>query len=1000
MKMSINSTWRLATTMLLLLFSLVTFAQDRTVQGTVVDENGDPLPGVAVLVKGTTKGGTTDFDGKFKISLADGEDVLVVSYIGYMAQEVPVGNAATIDVFMEVDAEQLEEVVVIGYGSVKKEDATGSVQAIKASDFNQGAITSPQELLNGKVAGVQMTNSGGAPGAGSTIRIRGGSSLSASNDPLIVIDGVPIDNEGVTGMQNPLNTVNPNDIETFTVLKDASATAIYGSRASNGVIIITTKKGSSGKLKIDYSGNVSVATVPKKIDVLNANEFSDVLKQRYPNQAAVTDLLGSNTTDWQDEVYSNAISTDHNVAVGGSIADVVPFRASVGYTYNDGILETSHMDRTTVALNLTPSLLDDHLKVNVNAKYMNVQNTFADNGAIGSALRYDPTQQAKDPSSEYDRFGGYHAWLDAGTGDPITIATANPRALLDQKSNTSGVNRFVGNAQLDYKFHFLPELKANLNLGYDYSKSDGKTLVPTNAAFMYASGGQYSPYKQEKKNELLDFTLQYVKDLESIDSRLDVMVGYSWQHFWREEYSYTNNYNDDQTPPQQPEKIFRTESYIVSFFGRLNYTFKDRYLLTATVRQDGTSRFSPETRFGLFPALAFAWNIKKEGFLSTSDAVSTLKLRAGWGITGQQNIGNGDYPYLNTYTASQNTADYEFYLPDGTPYYSTTMRPGGYDKNIKWEETTTYNLGLDYGFLDDKITGSIDVYQRYTTDLLNVIPVPAGSNLTNQLLTNVGDLENKGIEFSVNYKAISTTDFHWDLGYNVTYNENKITKLTQVNDPNYKGVFTGGIAGGTGNTIQIHSEGYPASSFFVYEQVYDNNGKPLEGVYVDQNQDGLINDDDKVRKEDPAPNVYMGITSKMTYKNWDFSFAGRWNFGNYVYNNVASNSAYYTGMYTTTGGGYLSNLNSDIKNTGFENPQYFSDYYLQNASFFRLDNIMLGYNFNNIKNGAISMRVYGTVNNVFVVTPYKGLDPEISGGIDNDVYPRPRTFLVGVNVGF
>ncbi|OHX68401.1 SusC/RagA family TonB-linked outer membrane protein [Flammeovirga pacifica] len=998
--MSINSTKQFAATMLLLLFSLVTFAQERAISGTVVDENGDTLPGVAVLVKGTTKGGTTDFDGKFKVTLADGEDVLVVSYIGYKSQEIVVGTSTNIDVAMEVDAEQLEEVVVIGYGSVKKEDATGSVQAITASDFNQGAITSPQDLLNGKVAGVQMTSSGGAPGAGSTIRIRGGSSLSASNDPLIVIDGVPIDNEGVSGMQNPLNTVNPNDIETFTVLKDASATAIYGSRASNGVILITTKKGSSGKLKIDYAGNVSVATVPKTVDVLNTNQFKDMVNKRYPGQTNVTDLIGTNDTDWQNEVLGSAVSTDHNVSVSGSVKDVLPFRASVGYTYNDGILNTSHLDRTTASLGLTPKLLDDHLSINVNAKFMNVKNQFADNGAIGSALGYDPTQQPKDPADVYKRFDGYHTWIDQGTNNPITIASANPVALLEQKDNSATVNRFIGNAQFDYKFHFLPELKANLNLGYDYSNSDGRTLVPPTAAFAFATQGDYSPYKQTKKNELLDFTLQYTKDLTSIDSRIDIMGGYSWQHFWREEYSYSNNFANDQDPPRQPERTFRTESYIVSFFGRLNYTFKDRYLFTATVRNDGTSRFSPDTRWGLFPALAFAWNMKKEGFLANSDVVSGLKLRLGYGITGQQNINNGDYPYLPTYTSSQNTADYEFYLPDGTPYYSTTLRPSGYDANIKWEETTTYNIGVDYGFLNDKITGTVDFYQRYTKDLLNVIPVPAGSNLTNQLLTNVGDLENKGVEFSINYKAISTSDLHWDLGFNVTYNENKITKLTQVNDPGYKGVFTGGIAGGTGNTIQIHSEGYPASSFFVYEQVYDANGNPLEGVYVDQNQDGLINDDDKVRKEDPAPNVYMGITSKMTYKNWDFSFAGRWNFGNYVYNNVASNNGYLNGIYTSTGGGYLSNRHADILTTGFNDAQYFSDYYVQNASFFRLDNIMLGYNFTNLKNGALNLRVYGTVNNVFVVTPYKGLDPEISGGIDNDVYPRPRTFLVGVNVGF
>lgn len=998
MKMSINTTWRYATTMLLLLFSIVTFAQERTVSGKVVDENGDPLPGVAVLVKGTTKGGTTNFDGEYKITLAEGENILVVSYIGYKPQEITVGSQSKIDVSLEVDSEQLDEVVVIGYGSVKKEDATGSVQAITADDFNQGAITSPQEQLQGKVAGVSVITAGGAPGAGATIRIRGGSSLSASNDPLIVIDGVPVDNEGITGMQNPLSAINPADIESFTVLKDASATAIYGSRASNGVILITTKKGTSGKMKIDYSGNVSVATVPKTIDVYNADEFKQVIRGRWGEGSRAESYLGNQNTNWSDQIFSSAVSTDHNVSVGGAaFEDKLPYRVSVGYTWNDGILNTSHMDRTTANINLSPKFFDDHLSVNLSVKGMYIKNRFADTGAIGAANAFDPTQSVKSDEARFDKFGGYFTWLDS-EGNPIPIAPANPLALIEQKKDESTAKRSIGNLQLDYKFHFLPDLKANLNVGYDYSDSEGSTYVGTDAAFIGGQAGQDNRYTQNKRNELLDFYLQYSKDLSSIDSRIDVMAGYSWQHFWREEF----NRSAPVSGVNAQEKLFRTENYLVSFFGRLNYTFKDRYMLTATVRNDGTSRFSPDTRWGLFPALAFAWNAKKESFLANSDVVSTMKLRLGYGVTGQQNIGSGDYPYLPVYTASINNNAYaEFYTKDAdgnwVATHSPTLRPEGYDANIKWEETTTYNLGVDFGFKDDRFTGSIDAYYRKTTDLLNTIPVPAGSNLVDQLLTNVGDLENKGIELALNTKIINNGDWFWDFGFNVTYNENKITKLTQVDDPSYKGVLTGGIAGGTGNTIQIHSVGHSASSFYIWDQVYGQNGRPLDGVYVDRDNDGQITEDDKYQYKDPAPDVMVGFTTKAAYKNWDFSMAGRMNFGNYVYNNIASGAST-TGTFTDVG--YTANQPTSLNNTMFTQPQYFSNYFVENASFFRLDNIMLGYNFNNVKAGDMNVRVYTTVNNLFVITDYSGLDPEISGGIDNNVYPRPRTFLLGVNVNF
>ncbi|WP_205959807.1 SusC/RagA family TonB-linked outer membrane protein [Flammeovirga aprica] len=990
--MSINSTWRYATVMLLVMFSLVTFAQERSVSGKVVDENGDPLPGVAVLVKGTTKGGTTNFDGEYKITLSEGETTLSVSYIGYKTQDIVVGNQSIIDFQMEVDAEQLDEVVVIGYGSVKKEDATGSIETVNANDFNQGAITSPQDLLNGKVAGVNITTTGGAPGAGSTIRIRGGSSLSASNDPLIVIDGVPIDSEGVAGMQNPLNSVNPNDIETFTVLKDASATAIYGSRASNGVIIITTKKGSKGKIKIDYTGNVSYAVPNGKIDVLGGSEYSALAKQLYPN---ISDQVGTASTDWQREVIKGAVSTDHNVSVAGTAADKLPYRVSVGYTNQNGILETSNLERFTGNISLTPKFFDDHLSVNLNLKGMLVKNRFADNGAIGEAVSFDPTRPVKD-GSPWDY--GHFTWLDA-SGNPIVLATQNPVARLEYTNNTSDVRRSIGNMQLDYKLHFFPDLKANLNVGYDYSWSDGSNIQQDSLKATFPDKGFRSTFDQEKRTELLDFTLQYVKDIASIESKVDVMLGYSWQHFYRKGSDFATN--GDGTIEKTPFTPYSTESYLVSFFGRLNYTFKDRYLLTVTVRNDGTSRFSPDTRWGLFPAFALAWNIKKESFLDTSDKVSTLKLRLGYGLTGQQNINQGDYPYLPLYTQSTTTADVQVGTnPDGSPIYSQTYRPNGYDANIKWETTATYNAGIDFGFLDDRFTGSLDGYIRYTSDLLNVTPVPAGSNLNNQVLANIGNLENRGFEFNFNAKVINNSKLNWNVGFNLTYNQNKITKLQASDDPSYDGVYTGGIAGGTGLNIQVHSVGYPSNSFFVLEQVYDNSGKPIEGVFVDRNGDGQITEGDRYRFQDPAADVFMGFNTNLAWKQWDFSLNGRVRFNNYVYNNVNSVNGV---LDRVNQNGTWNNVTRDALETGFVTGttlQKYSNYYVQNATFLRLDNLMLGYNFKEVAQGAINLRVYTTVNNLAVFTNYKGLDPEVDGGIDNNVYPRPTTFLLGVNLGF
>ena len=971
-----------------IIISTTGYSQVKTISGKVTDAgNGEMLPGVSVVVKGTTKGTATNFDGDYKIDV-EANQTLIFSFIGYTSQEIVVGSENVLNVKLALSVESLEEVVVIGYGQVKKEDATGSVTAISSDDFNVTAMTSPIGLVSGKIAGVQITTGGGAPGEGATIRIRGGSSLSASNDPLIVVDGVPVDNDGVSGMRSPLSTIHPSDIETFTVLKDASATAIYGSRASNGVIIITTKKGRKGTgLQVGYNGYTSLSVKSGEIDVLSSDEFRSLVKQEKGENSNAAKLLGTANTNWQDEIYESAISIDHNISLTGNIKEM-PFRASVGYTNENGILKTSGMERGTATLGFNPSFFDSHLRFNLNLKGMLVRNEFANQGAIGSAVSFDPTKPVYSGSSKY---GGYFTWLQPN-GDPNTLAPNNPMAMLMMHNDVSNVKRSIGNLQTDYRFHFLPELNATLNLGYDISNSEGTVTEPMNAPWTFGNGGGYfNEYTQRKENTLLDFYLNYVKDIESIDSKIDIMGGYSWQHFWRENYSYSTNGSG--TEILSPKNYDPTESYLVSFFGRLNYTFKERYLLTLTVRQDGTSRFSPETRWGTFPSAAFAWQIKDEPFLANVKAVSDLKLRLGYGITGQQNIGSGDYPYLPKYVYSFDNARYQF----GDQYY-TTYRPDGYDANIKWEETSTMNIGLDYGFIDNRITGSIDAYIRKTDDLINFIPIPAGTNLSNYLLTNVGDLENKGIEFTINAIPVSKPDLSWEIGFNATYNKNEITKLTATDDPKYQGVFTGGISGAVGNTIQIHSVGMPAYSFFVYEQVYDENQKPIEGLYVDRNEDGQITSQDLYHYKKAAPDVYMGFNTKLNWKNWDFGFNGRVNLGNYVYNNNWSSSGTLNNLYWSTG--YMNNVSSNALVTRFQNPQYFSDYYIKDASFLRMDNINLGYTFRNFYNERMSMRLYLSAQNVFVITNYEGLDPEVSNGIDNNLYPRPRIFMMGLNIGF
>ncbi len=961
------------------------------VTGTVTDaEEGTTLPGVTILEKNSGIGAITNIDGNYEITVPE-NSTLVFSYVGYATQEVIVDGRTTLNIALEKQVEYLDEVVVIGYGQVRKGDATGAITTVSTQDFNQGSITSPQELITGKIAGVSVISEGGAPGSKATIRIRGGSSLTASNDPLFVIDGMPVENTDIAGMSNVLNSINPDDIETFTVLKDASATAIYGSRASNGVILITTKKGKLGQqMRVDYSTKMSISDIKETVEVLSASEYRTMVENLETEgtiSAGATNKLGTASTNWQDEIYKTAFGQEHNLGISGSAYNI-PYRVSGSYSNKDGILKTSNNERATGNIRLTPTFFEDHLKIDVGIKYSYIENRFADKGAIGGAIRMDPTQPIYNNTGLY---GGYFAWLN-NSNTPNNLATNNPLAQLDYTYDESIVNRYIGDIQLQYKFHFLPDLKATAKLGYDYSDAQGNKDIDPNASwYTYGRTEIKKHYTQEKKNELLDLYLNYDKELTSIDSKIDVMGGYSWQHFWD-----TNEDDILFRDGEQKNIVGEKEYYLVSFFGRLNYTFKDKYLLTLTVREDGSSRFSEDNRWGLFPSVALAWRLSEEEFIKNIDVISNLKLRLGYGQTGQQDIGDNYYSYMPLFVVGDQNAMYSF--GDHSFY---TLRPSGYDPNIKWETTTTYNIGVDFGLYKNRLYGSLELYKRETEDLLNEIPVAMGSNFTDKLVTNVGNLENTGFEFSLNAIAYNKNDLFWEVGANFSYNDNEITKLTQFDDPNYKGVDVGDISGATGNTIQKHAVGYPINTFFVYEQIYDTNGKPIEGAYVDRNNDGILNDDDRYFAESPAANMILGFSTRLEYKNIDFTLNARAHFNNYVYDNVSSNNARYDNIFTND---YLGNLTSDIYNSEFIAMQPNSDYYVHNASFLKIDNITLGYTLDDlikpVLNLGLGLRVYATVQNAFTFTKYEGLDPEIQGGIDNDIYPRPRVYLLGISARF
>lgn len=1014
-----------------LLFSVGLNAQTITVSGVVSDPSGEPLIGASILAQGTTVGTSTNIDGEYTINVAP-DATLVVSYVGYDTQNVPVDGRTSINVTMQENSVMLNEVVAIGYGTVKKSDATGSVAVIKPDEIEAGLATSVQDMLVGQTPGVVVTQAGGPEGGG-TIRIRGGSSLNASNDPLIVVDGVPLSNAGMGGLGNSLGMISPENIESMTILKDASATAIYGSRASNGVIIITTKKGKSGKPTVNFAANLYVNTARKTWKVLDANQFRSLLESRGMDAALAA--TGDANTDWQDEVLRTTVSSDYSLSVGGT-AGWLPYHAEISYTNNNGIIKTSKMDRVTMGFNLSPKFFDNHLSVNANVKGYYIRNNFADAGALSSAISFDPTHpvRSNEPivsgnSGFQYLYNGYYEPHNNGTLNDN--AALNPMGLLEQRDNHANVYRSNGNLQLDYSLHFLPDLHLNLNLGYDVMKSNLVDNWAANSATAYKNhehyGGAYNfDQYQFRSNTLLNFYLNYKKEVESIYSNFDVTAGYDWQRFYNDgHYTGANGNSGYRVSPglntptylgkneagQQTYGVTINESTIpllgqnfqndgvspdgdyhwadryqlLSFFGRLNYTFKDRYLLTVTVRGDATSRFAKDKRWGVFPAVALGWKINQEAWMQGAAGwLSDLKLRLGWGKTGQQEIGE-TINYMALYAFASPSVSY----PNGTNGWYLPVYARGYNPDLTWETTTSWNAGLDFGFFNNRITGSIEYYKRKTTDLLAYVAVPAGSSTTNMLNRNIGSLENYGVEFNIAAKPIVTNDFTWTLSYNVGWNHNEITELTTGASQ----LKTGGISGGNGNTVQIHAEGHPANSFYLFQQVYDESGAPLEGVYVDQNGDGQI-DFDKIINKSPDPKVTMTFGSQFRYKKWDLGFNIRASIGNYVYNNVLSTKAVYNDLFTY-------GLNNVVENDYyFEQPRYMSDYYLRNASFVRCDNITLGYTWDNLLNDKLRLRLFGAVQNPFVITKYNGVDPEVFGGIDNSVYPRATTYSLGLVATF
>ena len=972
---------------LFLMGCLQLLAQSRMIQGEVTDaQNGEPLIGATVMVEGEKSGTVTDFDGNFKLQVTSSAKKVKISYIGYVDKIVEISDR--MNVKLESDSQILTDVVVIGYGTARKSDLTGSVATVSSKDFNKGLVSSPEQLINGKVSGVQIMSNSGSASAGSTIRVRGGASLNASNDPLIVLDGVPLEQGGISGnSSNFLSMINPADIESMTVLKDASSTAIYGSRASNGVIIITTKKGQQGGLKINFNTTNSLQTRAQMVDMLSHDDFVNVINQfGTDNQKS---LLGTANTDWNDEVYRTAFGTDNNLSVSGSIGKYLPFRVSAGYYNQSGLVRKDNVERWTGNVVLTPSFFQDHLKLTINAKGTLNNNSFNNSGAVWAAATFNPTLPVYSGNSNY---GGYNEALDAD-GYPVNAGVRNPRGLVDLYDSKSKVSRFIGSMDVDYKVHFLPELKLHATIGADYAKGDGTIYVPAYAAQAFnkdesLSGSDYKYGPQKNENRLLTLYANYAKYFENIKSNVDLTAGYDYQYWKSSTPLYYTLSAAGTTLSTVKASDYR--HVMLSYYGRINYSFDGKYLLTATVRRDASSRFSKDTRWGTFPSVALGWTLTEEPWLKNQKVLSNLKLRASYGVTGQQE-GIGNYNYLPVYTSSVTGAEA---LINGQ--YITTYRPEAYVENLKWETTTSWNFGLDFGFLNGRIGGAIDFYTRKTKDLLASVPTAAGTNFSKTILTNVGNVDSKGIEVSLNATPIQTKDWEWNLSYNFTWQNMKVKNLSLTQGGSQTNVKVGPSI--DAYQFQVLSEGYEPYMFYVYHQLYDSEtGKPIEGAYADLNGDGEINDADLYRYHSPAPKYIMGLSTSLRYKQLTLGMSFRANIDNYVYNGMGmSTGAFETVSYNNS---QLNNLNTSFLKTGFKTRQYLSDYYVENASFLKLDNLSLSYNVGKINKWA-SLTVSAMVQNVFTITGYSGTDPEVPNGMDNSFYPRPRTYSLSLGLQF
>ena len=975
MKVKMN---KLLCTVMFFLCVAFGYAQQITVKGTVKDGSGQPLMGASVLVKGTSHGTAADFDGNFELKVDKGV-TLVVSSVGYKSREVA-AKAGTMNIVLQEDVQQLGDVVVIGYGAVRKKDLTGSVNLVTDKDFNKAPAVNADQLIQGKIAGVQMTSAGGAPGEGQTIRIRGNGSLSLTSNPLIVIDGVPMNDGGVGGSRSIFNSINPEDIESMTVLKDASSTAIFGSRAANGVIMITTKKGKANQdLKISFNTSIALQDVNDYVDVMNANQFRQTVKGL--NNPAAEALLGNADTNWQKEIYQVAPMSNSTLVLSGAYK-TLPYRVSVGHSYADGVLRTDNFKRTNAKISLNPTFFDKSLKLELNANGTYMQNRFADKGAIGAAVEYDPTQSVFGGLAKY---GGYHAWVNPNNGSRYDLAPNNPMAMLKFLDDSSKVYRFIGNAKVDYTLPFFKDITASVNVGIDYSKGEGDKItdrrMPTSTPDF---DGAKTTYTNKATNKLFDAYINYMKDIKETHN-IGLMIGHSYQSFEFDDnstdYSYFTNPGDNKEVPN----INKSRNVLMSFFGRANYSYKNRYLLTATLRADASSKLNPDDRWGYFPSVALAWNVSNENFLKDNKTLNELKLRFGYGEVGNVN-GLGDYLFLTNYTRSQDGASYQL----GDSFYQT-YRPGVTNKNLRWEVGNTLNAGIDFGFLDNLITGTLDVYRKQTKDLIAETTIDPFTNFKNRVNANVGDMENKGIELGLTVTPIRNIEknIRWSFNYNIAYNENKITRMPD-DQP------TGGISGGTGNRVQLHREGETPYAFYVYQQVYDAQGNPVENAFVDRNGNGKIDEGDRYLYKSPFAPVTMGFGTDLNYKNWDLNITTRANIGNYVYNNTQSRLDQFGEI--TANSGFLRNIKANSNFQRHNDQSWLSDYYLENASFFKLDNITLGYTFPHTDK--MYIRLYGTVQNVLTITKYSGLDPEVYGGIDNNFYPRPQTYLLGLNVNF